>query len=374
MGGSAPAAPDTIGAAYAQAQLDLEKAKQATAANRPISQETPFGNQWWTDMGNGRWTSKTFLNKPQQQILDQQQKGQLEGAKFANTAQDIYSKEVLKDPASLTAGLPSWMKLDTNGLPAAGKLDYNSLGGMPNLDYSKLGAMPVASNATRKRVEDAIYNRAKSRLDPRINQEERSLNNRLVQMGFMPGAQASNKALSNFGRTKNDAYQNAINEAIMGGGVEQSRLFDLAMKGRQQGVTEAGNIYGAGMEKRKQGVSELDKKFQALNEGRATALGERSLSTAANNELRSSILGERQGLQGNRLTDLMAAMSLRGPTVGMPTFPDTYQQQTTQGADIGGATQANYQNQMGRYNASQANKQAGIGAGVAAASAIAIIA
>jgi hypothetical protein len=374
MGGSTPAAPDTIGAAMVQGQLNEAAAKAKIAADRPISQVNAMGdNQWWTDLGNGRWESKTYLSNQRALIRDAQQRQQLAGAKLGDTMMPDYEK-FIKSNTDPTTGAPAWQKLDLNNLPGAGRVDYSSLGKMPTLDYSSLGKMPVADGAVRKRVEDALYRRAQSRLDPRFNQESTQLNDRLARMGFMPGSGASNKSLSNFGRTKNDAYQNAINEAIIGGGTEQSRLFDLAMKARQQGVSEIGNRYGAGMEGRKQGVSELDKKFQNMNELRTSAIGERSLANAANNELRGQMISEKQGIRGNRLAEMLQAMSMGGPQIGEPVFTNPSVAPGADPADYQSAVQADYQNRANAASASSARTQGYVGAGVAAASAIAIIA
>ena len=93
--------------------------------------------------------------------------------------------------------------------------------------------VPKANDRVRRRTEDALYERATSRLDPRFDDMRRDLENRLVNQGFARGSEAYADELEDFGRTQTDAYQAAMNEAIAGGGVEQSRLLqdELAVRG-----------------------------------------------------------------------------------------------------------------------------------------------
>lgn len=92
---------------------------------------------------------------------------------------------------------------------------------------------------TRQRAEDAIYQRAASRLDPRFQQEQDQLQTRLANMGLSSPTNAANQgAWDTFNRGKTDAYQTAMNEAIMGGGQEYARQQQMDQARRQQQVQE----------------------------------------------------------------------------------------------------------------------------------------
>jgi hypothetical protein len=57
-------------------------------------------------------------------------------------------------------------------------------------------------------------------------------------MGFSVGGDAYNKDMESFGRTRNDAYTSALNQAVAGGGAEQSRLFGLQGNERERAIQE----------------------------------------------------------------------------------------------------------------------------------------
>ena len=144
---------------------------------------------------------------------------------------------------------PSTMAL-TNRIADVGSQQRTIDGAMPGLyggnvqsqlNLNGLSQLPGINDfgAERNRVEQALYGRATSRLDPRFQQEQSGLENRLVNMGIARGSAAWNREMENFGRTKNDAYSTAMQDMILAGGQEQSRLFADALSGRQQGFTEA---------------------------------------------------------------------------------------------------------------------------------------
>jgi hypothetical protein len=108
-----------------------------------------------------------------------------------------------------------------------------------DLNYDNLGALPEANADVRKRVEDALYAQAQSRLDPRFQQADNATRSTLLNRGITEGSEAWNRELENFGRERNDAYNTAQWEATTRGGEEMQRLFGMEMGRRQQGVGEA---------------------------------------------------------------------------------------------------------------------------------------
>ena len=105
------------------------------------------------------------------------------------------------------------------------------------LDFSDMPALDDSTDPYG-RVSDAIYNQFASRLDPRFEQEQRTMENKLVNEGFSRGGEGWEKAMGEFGRTKNDAYTSALRTAITGAGAEQSRQFGIDLGKRQQAITE----------------------------------------------------------------------------------------------------------------------------------------
>jgi hypothetical protein len=211
-------------------------------------------------------------------------------------------------------------KVGTSGIA---KKQAELLADLP--EYQALGA---ADDATRQRVENALYERQTSRLNPEFDKQERDMTNRLTRMGFVPGTDAYNKAAGEFGRTRNDAYTGARREAIIGGGAEQERLYN--------------------MENRR---------------------------VDSNNALRESKLGERQGLRANRLQEFQALLSGgRGAGANNLNFQGPPEAAMGGGPDLLNATNQQNQNSMNAYNAKQQKTAGMVGAGVTAVATIAMLA
>ena len=111
-----------------------------------------------------------------------------------------------------------------------------------DFNYNSAPAMPTANEATRQRVEDALYGRSTARLDPRFAQGQDQLNSSLAAQGITQGSEAYNRELQNFNNAKNDAYSSAMNDAISGSDVAMQRLFNMGLQARQQGVNEANTL------------------------------------------------------------------------------------------------------------------------------------
>ena len=111
-----------------------------------------------------------------------------------------------------------------------------------DFNYDSAPAMPTADEATRQRVEDALYGRSTARLDPRFAQGQDQLNSSLAAQGITQGSEAYNRELQNFNNAKNDAYSSAMNDAISGSDEAMQRIFNMGMQARQQGVNEANTL------------------------------------------------------------------------------------------------------------------------------------
>lgn len=111
-----------------------------------------------------------------------------------------------------------------------------------DFNYDSAPAMPTADEATRQRVEDALYGRSTARLDPRFSQAQDQLNSSLAAQGITQGSEAYNRELQNFNNAKNDAYSSAMNDAITGSDEAMQRIFNMGLQARQQGVNEANTI------------------------------------------------------------------------------------------------------------------------------------
>ena len=128
-----------------------------------------------------------------------------------------------------------------------------ALGADPN--YAQNGA------DARQRAEDALFSRLSSRLDPMWADREQAMNAQLVNQGLAPGSAAYSATQGEFNRGRNDAYQAAMDQSILGGGQEAQRQFGLdygyrtapinelnaLLSGQQVGMPQAPGFSQAGI-------------------------------------------------------------------------------------------------------------------------------
>ena len=219
MGGkSAPDTPDTmdyITLSTIQSDLNKRNLEEQLQANRP-TQITPWGTTTWEQDGTD-WTQTVTLPYRLQETLKQQKELGLQRSRLAN--------ELLGDVGGQLTAPYGWDPLTAN----------------------EVGTAETARDA----AEEAIYGRATSRLDPYWEQQTEARETQLWNQGLRPGDEAWDTAMGNLGRARTDAYQAAMNEAIMGGGREAERMFGMDMARRQQAVSEA-------LRQRTQGLNELN--------------------------------------------------------------------------------------------------------------------
>lgn len=98
----------------------------------------------------------------------------------------------------------------------------------------------------RQKIEDALYSRMTSRLNPEYDERERAMLSRLEAQGITQGSEAFKRNADDFNRDRRSAYDEARQSAILGGGQEQSRLFDIGSRRRGQEFGEVGSLFNLG--------------------------------------------------------------------------------------------------------------------------------
>jgi len=204
---SPPAAPDPAATAAAQGKINRETAIAQARLNQ-VDDYTPYGSSIYEPTGETRddidqYKRTTTLDPAQQAIFEQQ----------TGITQDL---NLLAD--------------DQLGRVSSNLADPFSFEGLP--------AAPVANEAARQQAIDAIYGQHTSRLDPRFARDKTALETRLANQGIPVGSDAFSEAMESQGRTRNDAYTSALNQAIASGGAEQSRLFGLGGSERARAIQE----------------------------------------------------------------------------------------------------------------------------------------
>lgn len=173
--------------------------QQTTAANRP-NIETPWGKQTWTQDGDN-WTQNISLSPEQQNALDSQQ-NITQGR--SNAAEGLLGQatEAFNKP-----------------------MDWGSFESSKNLQ--DVGYDP---NGARDRSERALFDRQVSKLEPGLTQSEDARRTRLANMGIAPegGSAAWARAQTSMDSKRNQAYQDAAWQSVIGGGQEAQREFGLA--------------------------------------------------------------------------------------------------------------------------------------------------
>lgn len=396
-GGKAPPPPDPYKTADAQTQAG----KEAAAYNNAIthgSTYTPWGQQTYTGRvdpttGATVYDQTISLDPQQQQLLDIYNANDL---KFGQASQGML------DRVTGTLGQP----MDTSGLPAlqgsvqmgqfgqapqlggyqtnagqSDQLDINGPGIRGTLDTPGLPQLYGADDlqGARQQVQDALYQRQASYLDPQWQQREQAERTRLANMGVVEGSEAYRNAIDALDRGRAFDYGQARNSAIAGGGDELSRLVNIAQGNR-------GQMFG---ERQAEGAFQNNAQAQALaqalaqgNYGNNARLANATFSNAATGQANQDLMAQAGFNQAATAAQNQAALQAAGfgnqaraqgleqlfalrnqpmneynalrsaAQVAQPQFQNA-QNSLTNPTDIAGLINQNYQQQMDIWNAKQ---------------------
>jgi len=189
----------------------------------------------------------------------------------------------------------------------------------------------------RGRAEDAIYNRQMRFAEPRMQQEESRLHQRLVSQGFNTNDDAYREQMRNLREQQGLMRADQADRAILGGGQEASAELARLLQARGQAQGERTQDFNA----RLQG-GQFSQSEQA-----------RRLAEA----LQGINVSERD--RGRMLNELNAFRT--GQQVQLPNVQAQFSSPQLQGIDQMGAAQQGYQNQLGAWSAGQASNDAMIG-------------
>jgi len=241
MGKSTPESPDPIATVNRQAELNQEAALDQARLNR-IDEITPLGSTRFGENFDqvAFDAAQADFDAAQPEIGGKA--GRIVGGQTIGETPDpfdftSFSRTTTLNPTAQATfeeqqnlGLNLSQLASTQTGRVAGALGQTSdFSGLPGLDPSLEG---------RQTAEDALFDRQAGRLRQRFGDEQAALDTRLANQGIQAGSSAFNRSQESFGRTRNDAFENARLSAIVGGGQEQSRLFGLSQAARQQGIAE----------------------------------------------------------------------------------------------------------------------------------------
>lgn len=361
MGKKVPKPPDYTAAAEKQADASEDITRDQTYANRP-TQITPWGDVDWTtqaviDPGSGEWTTRWIqemsLDPDAQAALDDQQaitRGRSNLAlSMLGRTQDEFGPMMDWNQFTPIQAAPTAPQYSTQGLQGIGPT-----GVQQDVDFS--GAYQVGDpESVRQRAEDAIYGRASSRLDPMWGNRQSDLEIQLRNQGLSPQDEAYRKAMGEFERNRTDAYQTAMNEAIMGGGAESDRMFGQMMQRRGM---DTGEVMSQGTFRNQAAEALFGQqgrtREQQLNE--MLRLGNAQMSdqiTAANyaNTARQQQIAEQMQRRGFTLNEINAILT--GQQVAQPSMPSFNTAERSETPQYLNAAQSQFQDNLASFNAEQ---------------------
>lgn len=314
--GSAPPAPDYVGAANAQGEQSQALSTEQTYANRP-DVTTPWGSLDYNqssgyDPGTGQpitnWNENVNLTPQEQQSVENQQNISAGETGTASTLLNGITSQIGQTPATAQP---------TTQMTGAGA----------GINYNPASMNPEAENA--------VWNQFQNMQVPLQQQQNESTQAQLSAQGLKPGDAAYDTAMKNLSNTQYTQDQTAEDQAVTAGQQEASTLFgeQLGAQGQGFGQSATQNEYN-------------------------NSLIPQNIS---NQESELGLGQEQSGYDVNLLNGL-----LNGQQVGMPSFPGTTSAGSGQAADLLGATQSQGSSMLNAYNAQvgQSNSNTAAGAGI----------
>ncbi|MFC5476557.1 hypothetical protein [Massilia suwonensis] len=376
--GSAPPAPDYVGAAKATAEGNLQNLNQQTAANRP-DQYTPWGSSTWTSTpgadGTTSWTNNIVLTPEEQQALNSQQKIQQNQSQLAQAMQGQVASQMANgftapSMSSYMNGVPSinsnfqgfspsgvgsvdQSHINANGYTgqyqginqsfnsSAGPLQTSAAGAQVNTDpnafTSGAGSVnlnaPQFDQATADAGTQAAYKASTGLLTDQWAQDTKNLDSQLRIQGLTPGTEAYNNAMQNTLRVQGQQKDQLANQAVLTGNQLANTNYASALAGYSARNAAQGQAFNQGLSS-----------FGAAN----TAIGQQFGQNLSNAQLNNSASAQQQGqdLNAFNANNMAATQSLQN---GLSQYASALQGQSAYNSAAGQA----YSQALGSYGVNQ---------------------
>lgn len=352
--------------AAAQTQGNIDTAKVQAGLNR-VNQYGPQGSVTYSvDPSGITWNQYTNLSPEQQNLYNQQVRGQ-----------QMYGDAALQQLGNLQGILSR--PVDFSGAPAAGTA-YQPGGQIaptatyqhisPTIDqsmYSGLNSNIGYGEQARNEAEQALL----GRLQPVQDRQRDQLTTQLRNQGLVPGSEAWTNAMSDLGRQENDARLAAIAQAGQEE-LNQANIANMAfgqqLQGRQLSLQGADALFGQQAANRSALADYQNSLFGQQLQGRQLFGQEQNQAFNQQNALRQQAIQEMLTQRQVPLNEIAALLG--GQQVQYPVFGNVAQTNVGQ-TDYIGAQQNSTMAQNNAYNARVANANSGNAtAGTIGASAI----
>ena len=238
MGKSAPTpppAPDPTAIANAQTTSNQATAQTQSQLNN-VNQFTPYGSVQYTQPGgpDTPYTENVQLSPQEQAVFNQ-------GTANQAQALGIAGNDLGNVANALNTPVQPVNPLATGVTPGAIQTGFQQ---SPNLQYGFGSGGPIQGQlqgaGSQQAINDATqatYNGEVNLLNPQWNQNTETNQAQLTAQGLNPNDAAYQNQMGIFNTSKNEAYDQAANQAVLAGQAEQNTLFG-------QGST-AGNFANA---------------------------------------------------------------------------------------------------------------------------------
>lgn len=316
-----PPPPDFAGAAQAQGAANVEAARTSGKLSNP-NITTPLGSRNVTFGVGGDPDQVSIVESLSPSSQQRFEQGNRIDTSLGNLAESGLGnvRETLSQPFN-QASLPA---------PVSG-INPNQLPGGQGIDLSRLPQNPVSGGEEGR---DAVTQALLARIEPQFQRDEERLRTRNINQGLRQGSEAFGADQDALNRARNDARF----QAVLAGGQEQSRLFDLGQRARTQGLAEQ----------------------QASQAERTRSLGEELASFQTGLGARQQGIQEQEFFRTEPLNILNAVRS--SAPIQIPRFQQ-FQGQNVAPAPTFAATQLQGQNEADIFNAqaaARANFQQGL--------------
>jgi hypothetical protein len=319
-----PKAPDYTGVANQQTALNKKAWEEGVQANRP-NQIGPSGSSTWAkDPTTGQWTQTQSFNPQQQDVFNQQWGNQ--GTLAGKTAGMMGGLDTSQIDLGQAPGMPE----------VAGDFDMGNAPGMPGQTITPGGISTPEVGGYNQQAIDTM----RALQAPGLQRQRAAKEAQLAAMGLGTGSgQAWNAEQQNLGETANNADLQAILAGINQGNIE----FGQGMDRSQFDLGQAGQAFNQGMGLRQQGMSEEQARIAQENAqfGQGSNVHQQGVEDILNQ--RAGNLQQLQGMFG-----LGQNPQLQFGNVGNV---GTYNP-----GDLMGATQQQYQANLDKTNAKNADK------------------
>lgn len=253
-GAAQPAAADPAALAQSQTSSNISTA-QAQAALNNINTYSPYGSSVYTPTTDASGQTTYSLNQtlsPQLQNLFGSQTSLAQilagaGTGVAQGAPGLTSagQNLLTGPVLNAAGaVPT--NLDLSGVAPITQLTPGSF----RTDVAQgpvQGSVGANFPSLVKQAQDAAYQAQTQYLDPQFKQSESDLRQRLADQGIAEGSPAFTRAIGDFTRQKQQAYDSAQNQAVAAGNQQEQSLFGQSLSAGTFANQAQQQLFGQGL-------------------------------------------------------------------------------------------------------------------------------